>query len=153
MASEDKKAVKPLQPFGYKDAKTVRLTYHITPPEGTKPEDLLLPDFWVHVARQMRAGDRVEVLSLDRSWYLELIVLEVGRDGMGGARVAFIHGPVDLVNSETITQKEPYGVRWGGVEAQWQVVDLESGKTIKEHLPSKEVAQRWVKSHKMAMAA
>ena len=43
-------------------AEFVRPVFCVSPTAGTKPEDLLKPEYWTHVARQFKPGSRIEAL-------------------------------------------------------------------------------------------
>lgn len=148
---ETTKAVTPLGPNGLGLAETVRNVYRISPPAGSTPADALDPAFWVHVARLLRLGDKVEIMADD--WYAEATVLEVGSRALGGVRVAFTHGPVDLVNDVALPDQELFEPKWGGPNGGWMVVRKADGEVVKKNLPGKEAVARWIDSHMKAMAA
>lgn len=46
----------------------VRRDWRFTAPHGTPLETVKAPDFWSHVARKLRPGDLIEVLSADNAY-------------------------------------------------------------------------------------
>lgn len=150
-APADRGAVTPLGPNGLKLAESVRNVYQITAPEGTTPDDLVDPKFWVHVARLLRAGDRVEVLAADVSWYAELRVMEVGRSQTFGARLAYTLPPVALLNDHPLPVLNDYEARPYG--STWRVFMAGSADPVKSDLPDKVSAEKWIASQRRAMAA
>ncbi|RWF78989.1 MAG: hypothetical protein EOS26_03210 [Mesorhizobium sp.] len=105
---------------------------------------MLDPKWWVHVAKQLRVDSRIEVMSFDRSWFAELVVLEVGSGGFGGCRLAFILGPVALSNDREIPKPAVNEPRWGGPASKWQVVRVQDKKVLKDGFELKEEAAAWI---------
>lgn len=131
-------------------AEYARNSWHVTPATGDKPDELLDPKYWVHVCKSLKACDRIEVLSEDRTWYGEAIVLDAGT---WGAKVAWSVGPVPLVNSATVESVEDFEVKWAGPSARYRVIRKADGRVLKEQCQTQEEATTWIKSHRKAMAA
>lgn len=125
---------------GLQQAESKRYVYRITATADWTPEALLDPAFWVHVSRTLRVDDRIEVIAHDRSWFGEVTVLEVGVGGLGGARVAYIIGPVELQNAAVVLKPAEFEPRWGGPNAKWQVVRVKDCLVLKSGLETKEEA-------------
>ena len=140
-----------LSVLGLKPAETVRNVYQINIPAGTTPEELLEPTFWSHVAAKLRAGDRIEVVTGDAAWFAELRVMEVGRAGSFGARVAFTTSPVALSNEHVLPVLNDFEARPSG--AGWQVFKVGSTEPVKTDLPDQISAQKWITSQRRALAA
>ena len=136
---------------GLKLAESVRNIYQVTATAGTKPEDLLDPGYWKHVARTLRLGDKIEVLAVDASWYAELRVMEVGRKETFGVRVAFTLAPVELQNVHVLPIHNDYEAR--PVGSTWQVFKVGTGDPVKTDLPDQGAANRWIASQRKALAA
>lgn len=136
---------------GLKHADTVRNVYQIAAPGGTKPEDVLDPGFWKHVARLMRMGDKIEILAADASWYAEVRVMEVGKKESFGARVAFTLPPVQLKNEHALPALNDYEAR--PIGASWQVFKVGSDDPVKTDLPDQLAANKWIASQRKALAA
>ncbi|RWF71868.1 hypothetical protein [Mesorhizobium sp.] len=134
----------PLHVNGLMQAESKRNIYRVTLSATDKPDDLLAPEWWVHVAKQLRLDDMVEVIALDRSWFGTVTVLEVGKAGHGGARVAYVVGPVKLANAAEVAKQADHEVRWGGPNAQWQVVRVRDKLVVKAGLAKKEDAGTWI---------
>ncbi len=134
----------------FKSAEYVRQTWHITPRTEDTPDSLLDPKYWVHVSRNLKAGDRIEALVETREWLVEAIVLDAGT---WGAKLAFVVGPIKLVNDAAIDAPEEYEVKWAGPSAKFRVIRKSDNKVLKEECQSKEEASTWIRSHRNAMAA
>jgi hypothetical protein len=129
---------------GLRAAESKRVVYRIDLTADDKAEDLLLPEFWVHVSRQMRVDDRIEVMAYERKWYAELTVLEVAKGGNGGARVAYIVAPVALTNLAEVEKPATHEIRWGGPKGQWQIVRLADKTVVKGGLATKDAGAEWL---------
>jgi len=136
---------------GLKPAETVRNVWHVTATAGTKPEDLTEPQYWAHVARLLRLGDRIEVLAADASWYAELRVMEVGRKESFGARVAFTLPPVELKNDAALPALNDYEAKPYG--SSWNVYKIGIADPVKTDLPDQIAANKWIASQRKALAA
>lgn len=134
----------PLHVNGLVLAETKRNVYRVQLAPDQKPEDLLSPDWWVHVARQMRVNDRIEVVGYGNAWFAEVMVLEVGKGGHGGARVAYILGPVELDNAAAVAAPAEYQVRWGGDVSKWIVVAAKDKKLVKDGFETIEDGKAWI---------
>jgi len=141
----------PLGVNSLKLAETVRSVYQITATAETKPEDLVKPEYWTHVARKLRMGDRIEVMAADATWYAELRVMEVGRKESFGARLAFTLPPVQLSNEHLLPALNDYEARPFG--SSWQVYKSGSADPVKTDLPNQSSAIKWIESQRKALAA
>lgn len=134
----------PISVNGLQQAETKRNTYRVHLTSDDKPDNLLAPEWWLHVATKLRVDDLVELMAFDRSWFGIVTVLEVGKAGHGGARVAYVVGPVNLDNSAEVAKQADHEVRWGGPNAQWQVVRAKDKLVLKAGLTSKEDGGTWI---------
>lgn len=134
----------------FKAAEFVRNVWHVTPVAGDTPETLLDPKWWVHVQRQLKVGDKIEVLAETREWYAECLVLDTG---IWGAKVSFTVQPVALVNEARVEAPEDYEVKWAGPHAKHRVIRKSDNVVLKDGCATKEEAASWIKSHRQAMAA
>jgi hypothetical protein len=131
-------------------AEHVRQCWHITPRLEDTPADILDPKYWVHVSRNLKPGDKVEVLAETREWYAEGIVLEAGSFG---AKIAFTVEPLRLTNDAKVEQADEYEIKWAGPSAKYRVIRKKDNQVLKDQCQSQEEAASWIKSHKNAMAA
>lgn len=80
IAETPKRSVRILE-GAFKQADFARNTYRINIGNGVTLDDVLKHDYWANVARFFSAdgGDLIEVLSDDKSFYAELIVLSASK--------------------------------------------------------------------------
>ena len=135
---------------GLKQAETVRNVCHVAAENGVTADDMLKPDYWVHVSRKMRIGDKIEILAADASWYAEARVVDVDRQGKVGASVAFTLSPVELKREE-LQRVLDYEARVFG--SGWQVFKIGDPQPVKRDLPDRVSAEKWIASQRQAMAA
>lgn len=125
------------------------IVWHYTVPEGVSPDDLVTPEFWTHVAGQLRQGHRIEVSAIDGTWWGMLYVRHASK---GEARVQFLQR-VDLGDVEALPSAEsPFEAKWRGPQVRWSVIRKSDGEVIKEHLPEKADALRYI-ANKLRLAA
>lgn len=53
-------------------------TVYIEPEADVLPADVLLPEYYVHIARRFQRGMRIEFLWQDNSKHMDVVVLDVG---------------------------------------------------------------------------
>lgn len=141
----------PLGVNGLKLGETVRNLYRITANPGSAPDDVLRPEFWVHVASKLRVGDKIEIMAADTSWYGELCVMEVGRTASAGVRVAFTLPAVSLTNEQTLPDQKDYIAQ--PVGSSWSVFKVGADAPVKADLPDRAAADKWITSQRRALAA
>lgn len=76
--SEAKRAVQPVDARRLKEWVQVVDPWFLEVPAGTTLEDVLLPSYWAHIARKLRAKALILVYAEDGTWEAELRVRDVG---------------------------------------------------------------------------
>jgi hypothetical protein len=113
---------------------------------GTPFEAVLDPRYWTHVATKFHIGDEINVESDDRLYVGKLYVRHCER--------TYAHVEVMVFKQFTAAMPLPlagdHAVRYAGPHKQWTVLDLKSGRTLKEQIPTQEVAQAFLKSYLQA---
>lgn len=87
--STAKRAAK-LQPSRISLAEYKRNLFRVAVEIGTTQEDLVNAEFWAHVAKQLRVGDKLEVYPPDQSFYAELLVASVLESGVVTRVIHFV---------------------------------------------------------------
>ena len=120
-----------------------RTIWVVTAHEHTIPEDLLVPEYWAHVAEKLRPFSRIEARADDGSWYAEYIVLEASR------RWARLH----MLSSHNLTTSDvslsqakfaEYLVQHRGPERQWSVIRRSDSEMLHEGEQTESGAYRWL---------
>jgi hypothetical protein len=83
-----------LDPVRLQNAENVFRIWHVTVPIGTPVERVLVPEFWSRCAQKFispaidQPPDWIICRPPDRSWFVWLLVVSVGADGVEVARLA-----------------------------------------------------------------
>lgn len=128
---------------GVTQADYARVIWRITPDPGTTPEDVLVPSYYTHIAKQLKPGARIEVAPADGTWLAELYVRSA--DG-NSARVALL--ALYQFNGEQ-PSTEQYEVKHRGPRG-WSVVLISDKKAVFENGVAKEDAEKWVTDQSLA---
>lgn len=102
-------------------------------------EDLLLPQFWANIAKNLTQFDRIEVRVDDGSFFAEYLVLSCDRVSAYLKELTWY----DLTEkSKSVTPE--YEVKWRGPHGKHSVIRLKDKSLMIEHLASKAEAERWL---------
>lgn len=145
----------PIQSAHLTPAEFKRTVFYASPLTGTKPEDLLDPEYWVHVARSLAPGNKIEAFAEDGSFYVELLVLG---PIAGGVKVAFLFEP--KVFAEATIEDIIYDghtLRYAGNRRKWTVTRNAAGRKpavlLRDGFANSEDARTYVKEQRKAQAA
>ncbi|WP_018405922.1 hypothetical protein [Methylocystis rosea] len=118
-------------------AEHTRTIYFVTVEQLVKPEDVLKPDFWRHVASQLRPYDEIIVATDSCEWRMQLLVCDVWHCG---ARVVEL-SRFDMSGQEEEDQTvgDDLRVKWRGPVNKWCVVRTD-GVILRGGLDNKNVA-------------
>lgn len=123
----------------------------VFPAVGTSIDDMLKPDYWVHVASKMKALDRIEVRPSDGQWWAEMLVQVVEP----GAVKVMVLRAVDFsraASPEAQPVPDGYTIKWRGA-ARWGVIRDEDKFVLHEGENSREGAEAWLTVHLRKLAA
>ena len=122
----------------------------VTPPAGTKPEDLLGEEIWIHVARKLRPRDRLEVMPEDSAWLAEYVVIHVSSTG---ATVQMLWTKdLDSVKANRLDMDD-YEIEWSGIATKHRVIRKSDRTVMKDGLLRREDAVTWVTTNLVNKAA
>lgn len=127
------------------------IVYAHSPEVGVTLDDLLKPEYWSHVAPQLRAGHRIEVMAGDGAWWAMLLVRATGRHEAVVQALQFVE--LGEQAAEISATDMPYEVKWGGPSRKFRVVRKSDGAVIKDEFAVREHADRWLKNHLQSQAA
>lgn len=103
-------------PKDLKQAELIRTVYVAQPEPGTTLDEMLKPEYWAHVAKDLKLpGTRIEVMPAGGEWFAELYVRSVGKQD---AKVSVLR---HVVFDAPQKQDDDYDVRSRG-GAGWSVV-------------------------------
>ena len=111
---------------------------------STTAEDLLKPEYWAHMAEQMKPYDHIEVRAEDDAWIATLIVRRVERSAVIVHLTSFIEFdssmPMPQINAK-------HDVQWKGPQRKFAVIRLVDKEIIKEDFGSRDDAARWMREY------
>ena len=129
---------------GITQADYARVVWRLTPEAGTTPEDILVPAYYAHVAKQLKPGAKIEVTPVDGSWYAELYVRS--SDAIS-AKVALL----ELYTFDEVAQVEAaaFEIKHRGPKG-WSVVRTSDKAVVFENGKAKDEASQWIADQSLA---
>lgn len=114
-----------------------RAIYHLTVDMETTREDLVNPEFWKHVAPQLRPTFRIEVINDDYTFFSEYLVIDSGKNWAVVEELRFIdlktHGKISQSNQSSL-----YKIVNRGPHLKWCVIRLSDNEVIKDKMGKQE---------------
>lgn len=132
----------------FKPSEVVRNQWHVRPEHGTPPEALLDPYYWAHVSAQMTRGDIVIAFPDDNSFWMELLVIDAGKEPDGRkkayAKLCQLRC-VTISASQMLNIEVPEGfeIKFRGPR-KWSVL---KGKDVLKEDMEKSAAEQWLTDH------
>jgi hypothetical protein len=131
-----------------KQADYVRNLFVISPEFGTDLEDVLKPEYFAHVAPDLKPWSKIEVHPDDETYYAELLVRSSGRNWA----VVSVLTKVDLApKAEEVKPADGYQISWGGPHQKYRVIRLADKEVVSKEHTDAVAAQKWLGEHVKAM--
>jgi hypothetical protein len=118
-------------------AEQTRAIYFVTVETHIKPEDVLNPDFWRHVASQLRPYDEIIVATDSCEWRMELLVCDVWHCGVRVVERSRVDMTAEEEGGNDVA--DDLRVKWRGPVNRWCVVRTD-GVIMRGGLDNKNVA-------------
>lgn len=125
-----------------------RRSFLIPVPHGQTIEDLLKPEYWMHVASSLTPGDHIEAQPEDGAWWAEFLVMDVAK---AAARLEVLNRREFELNDEEF-EHPSFAIKWAGIGEKHQVIRLSDKVVVSKGHKRKVDAARWLQSHMAAMA-
>lgn len=125
--------------------------WRLTVENGTTVDDLKRPGFFAHIASQMRPGALIEVMPDNRSFFIELLVVDAGPQYVKTAVLRDVK--LEAVSVGGANPFPGYSVEFAGDHLKWRVIRESDRKSLKENLPTQTDAFTWLANHLKAQAA
>ena len=123
-----------------------RREWRYYPELGHTKEQVLAPDYWAHVSRTHRVGDKLEVFAEDGSFYGELLVVACDKN-YTKVHVLAWH---DL-NEKALKADSQFKIEWKGPVKKFCVVRLSDAQPVHEGLQTRDEAQAWLDQNRPSL--
>lgn len=106
-------------------------TFEAVVPPSVTPEDILRPECWAHVvqSKDIRAGNKVEVSPYDRSWWLQVWVVDKGPNWAKVRTLVLRDFRDEAVAAPEAAFPSGFSVQWQGPINKF-VVTRDNDKTV-----------------------
>lgn len=141
-------ADKQLLPGMIQQAEQVCNRWRITITNDTSSEDVVKPVFWGHIAKMLRSGDIVEVVSEDQTRFMELMVLWSRRTE---ACVAVLRDQVLKRAAKVEEIVGDYQIVFRGQRAKYGV--MRGKDVVKDGFETEDLAKEFLSVHLKNLAA
>ena len=129
---------------------SVQMMITVTPPVGTKREEMLDPVFWAHVARRMKPMTEIRAMPKDGAWYG--IYLVIYADYLQAKIKELGFWDLDTL-SEPEKETDDYEVTWISPPVRFGVRRKSDKEIVKAHFQTKEQAYAWKNQNLPSKAA
>jgi len=147
----DIKPKRELHPTRKQLAASMRNIWDVVPESGVTIADLKRPQYWSHVAADLRPGDRIEVRAEEGNYFAELYVLDAGANY---AKVAVLREcELEVVEPGNDGLPAGFSVLWSGPHTKWRVLRDEDKKVLKDGFQQKTDAFTWLMAYSKSVAA
>ncbi|WP_292534065.1 hypothetical protein [Methylocystis sp.] len=119
-------------------AEHMRAIYFVTVEESIKPEDVLRPDFWRHVASQLKPYDLIDVAVDSCAWRMELLVADVWHCGARVVEMSRVDMTAEGEGGNDVA--DDLRVQWRGPVNKFCVVRASDKVILKGGLDNKNTA-------------
>lgn len=128
------------RPTTIEESSYARTVWQVKPDPSVKVENLLDPNYWAHVAKRMKAGDRVEAIPDDRSYFAEFFVLAASSNWVKLVKLR----NVQLIKGNKPMEKDGYVVKFAG-QHKWRVE--KDGEILSKNHDDQKSAAEWLTNH------
>lgn len=116
---------------------------------GHTIEDALKPEYWAHVASQLRPWDHIELRAEDGSWMAEFMVLFCERTY---AKVHLKQKYMLTTQDVSLTQAAAFDIAWSGPAKKFRVIRKSDKAVLKDGFATQTDASVWVSQNEMNLA-
>jgi hypothetical protein len=107
-------------------------------------DEILVPEFWAHMAAQLKPYDHIEARAEKGEWVADLVVLGCDRTW---AKVA-LKAKYNLTTKDvSLSHAQKHTVEWKGPQHRWGVIRTSDSAMVKSGFQEKGEAALWMKEH------
>lgn len=122
----------------------------VTAEAGDSIDDILKPEYWAIVARNLQVGDEITVRTDDELFYAKLLVRQVGPVWAKVHLLSYTDLQPKDVTAEVV--KPQFTVEWGGQHHKYRVRRTSDNAVVSSGHADKETANNWTAEHMKAIA-
>lgn len=135
------------------NAEHMRTVWHVDSAQADTIADLMTPSYWAHVARHLRAKDRIEVACEDNSYFAELYVFWADTNSVKVGLLRFENFAENAAREGISAEGfQEYTISHGGNFHKWRVVRAIDSVALVSGLVSEKDAQDWLLNYRKALA-
>ena len=112
-----------------KQAEFTRTVFTAKPEPGTTLDEMLAPEFWAHVAKTLKPGDRIEVTAGDNEWFAELMVRSTTANEAKVFLMRQVSFATPQAESGEVEIKHRGRAGWSVVRKSDKAIQFEGGET------------------------
>jgi len=125
----------------FQQAEYVRHIWLAETEPNTKPEDIVKPEYWLHLVKKIAKGHYIEVVSAEGDWLAKLYVRSVSASGV------IVHMfPVERIGAEPKKVDSAYKIVLGAKKT-WRVIRASDNVEMVAKLDLRSQAEDWLASH------
>jgi|10_taG_2_1085330.scaffolds.fasta_scaffold126024_1 hypothetical protein len=128
---------------------TVQASFTALVPAGTTREEVLRPDYWKHVCKQMPTMSELTILPKDGSWYGKYFVRYAGRLTANIVELQYME--LEALTSDDVTNKD-FDVTFSTVD-RFCVVRTDDQFVMSKGHNTETDAMEWMANHSRSLAA
>jgi hypothetical protein len=114
---------------------------------GVTPEQIFAPEFFANVAPRLTPYSKIRVRTDDGSWYMELLVLSVGRTWAKCVPLLQVKLTTEDVDMSQAEDSDKYKVLFRGPHLKWAVTRKQDGEVLRDQLETKHAAESWLREY------
>jgi len=132
-------------------AEYVRNDFVATPEAGTSHEDLLKPEYWAHVAADLRPGCIIQAIPEDNTYFAEYFVIACARNWAKVSLLRFVE--LAEAKADIPEEKGAFEVNFGGPVQKWRFIRVADKQVIKSGFATKAEALKEMADYENALLA
>lgn len=121
-----------------------RLVWSVTPEPSVSFDEILKPEYWTHVAKQLLPGARIEVVPADKSYFAELFVRSSTDTSVHVSVLRHVKFD-DVAAKPAENNGDPYEIKHRG-GAGWSVIRKSDKTVVFEKGQSRVEAERFLET-------
>lgn len=128
----------------FKAAEYEFTVYCATIENGATFQDILNPEYWMHVADKVRPSDVIRAIAADQTFYAELLVLRKSRVEVFVAVLNHVDLTRFTMGEDLSKEVEKYDISWGGPANKFRVIYRRSGDVVREGFDNEAAARTFL---------